>query len=68
MRWQRAVATIFALSLVMVACTNNDSASTGDGSGQEKVTLDFWVFEEGGIGSFLKTLESDLHDRIGDRS
>ena len=60
MRWQRAVATIFALSLVMVACTNNDSASTGDGSGQEKVTLDFWVFEEGGIGSFLKTLESDF--------
>lgn len=59
MKWRRAVAAIFAVSLVMTACTGgDDDTSSGDGSGtQEQVTLDFWVFEEGGIGSFLTTLE-----------
>ena len=32
------------------------------GGPNEPVTLDFWVFESGGIGSFLKTLESGFED------
>ena len=56
---RRMFAVALAVSLVMVAC-GSDSGGEGSQPGtQEKVTLDFWVFEEGGIGSFLETLESD---------
>jgi multiple sugar transport system substrate-binding protein len=56
------IAAAFAVSLVAAACTGGEDTSEPSGDGgttgtQEPVTLDFWVFEEGGIGSFLKTLE-----------
>ena len=60
MKWRRVVAATFAVALVTTACTggDDDTIPSGDGStAAEQVTLDFWVFEEGGIGSFLKTLE-----------
>lgn len=60
MRWRRMVAATFAVALVTAACTSGGDESpsaSGDSTAQEPVTLDFWVFEEGGIGSFLKTLE-----------
>ena len=61
-RLRRIVMPLAALALVAAACTGDDSAGGGDGAGDsdEQVTLDFWVFEEGGIGSFLQTLESDF--------
>ncbi|MFB3738032.1 MAG: ABC transporter substrate-binding protein [Candidatus Velamenicoccus archaeovorus] len=54
-----AAALLLAIVLVATACSSNGGGgdSTDDRSGA-KVTLDFWVFEEGGIGSFLETLES----------
>lgn len=63
MKWQRLLGAVLSLFLVtMVACTGDDDGgggSTGSGNG-EKVELSFWVFEEGGIGSFLETLEKDF--------
>ena len=61
MKWRRLFGAALSMSLVvMVACTGDDEGGggteTGPGGG-EQVTLDFWVFEEGGIGSFLVTLE-----------
>jgi multiple sugar transport system substrate-binding protein len=56
------VGVLFAgLALVAAACTNSSSNSTPGTTGTaEQVTLNFWVFEEGGIGSFLETLEKDF--------
>jgi multiple sugar transport system substrate-binding protein len=51
------------LALVAAACTNSSSNNTpepGTTGTAENVTLNFWVFEEGGIGSFLETLEQDF--------
>lgn len=63
MKWQRLLGAVLSLFLVtMVACTGDDDGgggSTGSGNG-ENVELSFWVFEEGGIGSFLETLEKDF--------
>ena len=64
MKWRHVFAAALALSLVVVACGGDDegggTTGTGPDTGGEPVTLDFWVFEEGGIGSFLKTLEQDF--------
>jgi multiple sugar transport system substrate-binding protein len=58
MGWRRVVGATFALALVAAACTGGDEGTTEGGTAsQEPVTLDFWVFGEGGIGSFLQTLE-----------
>jgi multiple sugar transport system substrate-binding protein len=55
-RWAAALLTTMAL--VAGACSGESPPDQGEGDGpQEPVTLDFWVFESGGIGSFLKTLE-----------
>ncbi|HEY7400247.1 MAG TPA: sugar ABC transporter substrate-binding protein [Actinomycetota bacterium] len=59
LRWIGALLAVFAV--VTAACSSGGGTSatgggTGTGSG-EPVTLNFWVFEEGGIGSFLETLE-----------
>ena len=63
MKWQRAFGAILAISLVAVACGDDGGGGGGgDGGPGEPVTLDFWVFESGGIGSFLKTLESGFED------
>jgi multiple sugar transport system substrate-binding protein len=64
MKWQRLLGAVLALFLVtMVACTGDDNGgSTGSGNG-ENVELNFWVFEEGGIGSFLETLEKDFETK-----
>lgn len=68
-RW--FIALLAATALVASACGGGD----GDGAdeeeprqddtetgSQEPVTLDFWVFEEGGIGSFLQELESGFEE------
>lgn len=59
MRWRRVFAAVFALGLVVVACGGDDEGG-GEGSetgtGDEPVTLDFWVFEEGLFG-YLDALE-----------
>ncbi|MGZ8565540.1 MAG: ABC transporter substrate-binding protein [Actinomycetota bacterium] len=67
MKKMRLIVTLLAATaLVAAACTGDDDGSSGGGGGNgaagdgEQVTLDFWVFEEGGIGSFLQTLESDF--------
>jgi multiple sugar transport system substrate-binding protein len=62
-RW--ILALLAVTSLVASACSGDEGSSGGDGEGDganggEEVTLDFWVFEEGGIGSFLETLEADF--------
>ena len=63
MKWRRLFVAALALSLVVVACGGDEEGGEGttgtgpDTGGGEPVTLDFWVFEEGGIGSFLKTLK-----------
>ena len=61
-RLRKIVMPLAALALVAAACTGGDEDSgTTDGTGsqgsQEEVTLDFWVFGEGGIGDFLAGLE-----------
>jgi ABC-type glycerol-3-phosphate transport system substrate-binding protein len=56
---RRLFAMALAVSLVMVACSSGGGGDAGQSGSQEKVTLNFWVFEEGGIGSFLETLEHD---------
>jgi ABC-type glycerol-3-phosphate transport system substrate-binding protein len=57
---RRMFAVALAVSLVAAACSSGGGGDSAQQSGdQEKVTLDFWVFEEGGIGSFLETLEQD---------
>ena len=66
MRRIGGVVVMSALALVATACTSSPTSDPttgggGDGGGSgEQVTLDFWVFEEGGIGSFLETLEQDF--------
>lgn len=66
MKWRRLFVAVLALSLVAVACGGDEEGGEGttgtgaDTGGGEPVTLDFWVFEEGGIGSFLETLEQDF--------
>ena len=61
MKWRRAFVGLVALSLVAAACSGggDEGESDGDGeeSSQEPVTLEFWVFGEGGIGDFLAGLE-----------
>jgi multiple sugar transport system substrate-binding protein len=59
MKWQRLLGAVLSLFLVsMVACTGDDN---GGGGGGGKVTLDYWVFESGGLaGQFLDQLDSDF--------
>jgi multiple sugar transport system substrate-binding protein len=60
--WRRLVAGVFALALVTAACTSG-SSSSGSGSG-EPVTLDYWVFQSGGLaGDFLDTLIADFQQK-----
>lgn len=65
LRW--SLALLAAMALVAAACGGDETEEGPEATGpeqaeepQEEVTLDFWVFEEGGIGSFLQTLESDF--------
>ena len=63
LRWITAM--LAAMSLVAAACTGGDGAEgDGDGGGngsQEPVTLDYWVFESGGLaGSFAEQLIADF--------
>lgn len=54
---RRVFAGALALTMVVLAACSNDSGGATQSGGGEKVTLDFWAFGEGGIGSFLQTLE-----------
>jgi multiple sugar transport system substrate-binding protein len=57
--WRRLLVGLAAIALVAAACSSDSGgggSSSGEGSG-EPVTLDFWASGEGGIGSFLSTLE-----------
>jgi len=59
-RWLVLVA---AGALIAAACTGGDGGDGGtDGAGtQEPVTLDYWVFESGGLaGQFLDELKADF--------
>ncbi|MGH2630605.1 MAG: ABC transporter substrate-binding protein [Actinomycetota bacterium] len=58
LRW--IISVFAAMALVSAACTSDGGTTDTDGGGTgtaEQVTLDFWTFGEGGIGSFLATLE-----------
>jgi multiple sugar transport system substrate-binding protein len=68
-RW--FITLLAATALVASACAGGDDDGAGDeepsqddseSPSQEQVTLDFWVFEEGGIGSFLKQLEDGFEE------
>jgi ABC-type glycerol-3-phosphate transport system substrate-binding protein len=58
---RRIFALLAVAALVMAACTS-DSSSGGEGSASgEPVTLDYWVFQSGGLaGDFLDQLVSDF--------
>jgi multiple sugar transport system substrate-binding protein len=61
MKLRRLFGVALAVVLVaMVGCTSDDGGGGGGDGGGENVELNFWVFEEGGIGSFLETLEQDF--------
>jgi multiple sugar transport system substrate-binding protein len=60
MKRRRVFAGALALAMVALAACSNNSGGASSSGGGEKVTLDFWVFEEGGIGSFLETLEQSF--------
>jgi multiple sugar transport system substrate-binding protein len=63
MKRRFAAVLVSVLALVAAACTGDEPTPPAGGGGtQEPVTLDFWVFESGGIGSFLKTLESGFEE------
>jgi len=53
-RLRLKVLLLAAAALVAGACASGGTGTAGSGS---KIPLSFWVFEEGGIGSFLVTLE-----------
>jgi len=57
-RW--IVSALAALTLVAGACTDDGGTTDGDGgTSGEPVTLDYWVFESGGLaGQFLDELVS----------
>jgi multiple sugar transport system substrate-binding protein len=59
MTWRRALGAVLVMSLVLLAaCGGNEGVDEGSGSG-ETVTLDYWVFESGGlVGSFLEQLQT----------
>jgi len=61
MNVRRWFAAAFALLIVtMAACSSSNSSTTGGtgtGTSTEPITLNLWVFNEGGIGSFQETLE-----------
>jgi multiple sugar transport system substrate-binding protein len=57
MRRTRLVAGLAAVTALIASACSGDSGSETAGG---KTSLTFWVFEEGGIGSFLKTLEEDF--------
>ena len=79
-RLRRITILIAALAIVAAACSGDDGGNTdadqqeGGGSG-EPVTLDYWVFESGGLaGSFAEQLiqefeadEPERHDRTSPR-
>jgi multiple sugar transport system substrate-binding protein len=58
MTWRRALGAVLVMSLVgLSACAGIEGVGEGTGSG-ETVTLDYWVFESGGlVGSFLEQLQ-----------
>jgi len=54
MHWRRVVAAVFALALVTAACSGSSSGANESG---EPVTLDYWVFQSGGLaGQWLDQL------------
>jgi multiple sugar transport system substrate-binding protein len=62
MKRARSIVTLLALTALVAGACSSSPGSPGTAKGGSagtggKVTLNFWVFEEGGIGSFLKTLE-----------
>jgi multiple sugar transport system substrate-binding protein len=59
MRLRRLLVGLAAIALIAAACSSDSGGGGGSSSGDsgEPVTLEFWAFGEGGIGSFLETLE-----------
>ena len=62
-RWRHAVGAAITLSLVLAACTGGGGGTdqTSPGS-QGPVSLDFWVFEEGGVGNYLEKIASAFEE------
>jgi multiple sugar transport system substrate-binding protein len=59
----RIVALFATVALVAAACTGSDEGKNTGTTGateSEPVTVDFWVFNEGGFGPFFQTLESEF--------
>jgi|RhiMetdeSRZDD1v2_1073273.scaffolds.fasta_scaffold134281_2 multiple sugar transport system substrate-binding protein len=57
MKWRGLSVAVLALSLLAAACGGGDDDSAPQsGATGEKVNLKFWVFEEGGVGTFLETV------------
>ena len=48
-------------ALLAGACSSGDDSGSSSAGGKTELT--FWVFEEGGIGSFLSTLEDDFESK-----
>jgi multiple sugar transport system substrate-binding protein len=51
---------VLALVLMAGACKSDEGG--GGAAVGEKVTLDFWVFDEGGVGTFLETVVSKFEE------
>jgi len=62
MRMRRVLTAALVMALVtLVSCTSDGGDGGEDGSGGGEVTLDYWVFESGGLaGQFLDELKADF--------
>lgn len=57
MKWLRWVAMVGTLTLVATACQGGEEPRQAEETGpREQVTLDYWVYQEGGVGSYLQAL------------
>ena len=55
-RARLVVGLVAAIGLLVSACSGDSDSEISGG----RTPLTFWVSEEGGLGSFLKTLEEDF--------
>lgn len=63
MKWRRAFVGLVALLLVAAACSGNGDESNDSSEAGEPVSLDYWVFESGGLaGQFLEQLKTEFEE------
>ncbi len=64
MRRQRVLGAVLAITLVVLASCSSNGGEGGENGGGGPVTLDYWVFESGGlVGSFLDQLKADFEKK-----